>query len=209
MTHSVRKLDSRGYPKGRPGASADEGLVVVGASMRHRDGRFHHARVRALPMGGWLRGRPAAFTFLAYLVAAVCRCMGLVLVVAVCLRAVPSPPTHGAAPSPAQPPFFSRLCAPPTSLFLVHSSVGWCRPALAVFACAGACACARGIFHRVAKVTIGTALRRAGWTPWVFTSSRSRAGKRIVSMAKRCVCPSLIRGEAHGCPGLIPAGIFQ
>ena len=46
MTHSVRKLDDRGIPKGRPGAGTEEGLVVIGASMRHRDGRSHHTRVR-------------------------------------------------------------------------------------------------------------------------------------------------------------------
>ncbi|CAM9454114.1 unnamed protein product, partial [Hapterophycus canaliculatus] len=40
VTHSVRKLDDRGVPKG----GAADGLVVVGASMRHRDGRFHHSR---------------------------------------------------------------------------------------------------------------------------------------------------------------------
>ncbi|CAM9930767.1 unnamed protein product, partial [Scytosiphon promiscuus] len=40
VTHSVRKLDDRGVPKG----GAAEGVVVVGASMRHRDRNFHHNR---------------------------------------------------------------------------------------------------------------------------------------------------------------------
>ncbi|CAM9996371.1 unnamed protein product, partial [Pylaiella littoralis] len=40
VTHSVRKLDDRGHPKG----GTAEGLVIVGASMRHRDGHFHHSR---------------------------------------------------------------------------------------------------------------------------------------------------------------------
>eukprot|EP00752_Nemacystus_decipiens_P004113 g3763.t1 len=44
VTHSVRKLDDRGQPKGRPGAGTDEGLVVIGVSFRHRDGRSHHTR---------------------------------------------------------------------------------------------------------------------------------------------------------------------
>lgn len=54
MTHSMRKLDDRGSPKGRSGAGSDEGLVVVGASMRHRDGRFHHGKVGGVGRVGGL-----------------------------------------------------------------------------------------------------------------------------------------------------------
>lgn len=57
VTHSVRKLDDRGWPKsGRGRFEAAEGLVVVGASLRHRDGRFHHSRVgacRVQPRRAW------------------------------------------------------------------------------------------------------------------------------------------------------------
>ncbi|CAM9885048.1 unnamed protein product [Ectocarpus sp. 6 AP-2014] len=48
VAHSVRKLDDRGRPK--PGTG--EGLIVVGISMRHRDGRFHHSRAGRDPSGG-------------------------------------------------------------------------------------------------------------------------------------------------------------
>ncbi|CAN0448153.1 unnamed protein product, partial [Ectocarpus sp. 12 AP-2014] len=48
VAHSVRKLDDRGRPK--PGTA--EGLIVVGISMRHRDGRFHHSRAGRDPSGG-------------------------------------------------------------------------------------------------------------------------------------------------------------
>ncbi|CAN0388243.1 unnamed protein product, partial [Ectocarpus fasciculatus] len=48
VAHSVRKLDDRGRPK--PGTA--EGLIVVGISMRHRDGHFHHSRAGRDPSGG-------------------------------------------------------------------------------------------------------------------------------------------------------------